>query len=100
MRKLPRPRRTREYEAYLLGAHHGLAPGEARSVMYDAERRIHEETDIPSDNLRDACAKCHAFARPLSWRRSPAEWKHFIDAHAARHNFRPNEEAVAFLAKA
>jgi quinohemoprotein amine dehydrogenase len=83
-----------------LSARHGLAPGEARPVMYDAERRIHEETNIPSDNLRNACAKCHAFARPLSWRRSPAEWKHFTDAHAARHNFRPNEEAVAFLAKA
>jgi quinohemoprotein amine dehydrogenase len=84
-----------------LSTHHGLAPEEARPVMYNIERRIHEETDIPNNNLRNACAKCHAFALPLSWRRSRADWKQFVDAHAVRYSFpRSEDEAVAFLAKA
>ena len=83
-----------------LSDHHGLAPGEARPVLYEPERRIVEETNIPSDTLREACAKCHDFARPLSWRRSPAEWQAFDDSHAKRYKYKPNAEAVAFLAKA
>jgi quinohemoprotein amine dehydrogenase len=83
-----------------LSTSHGLAPEEARPVMYDAERRIHEESNIPSDNLRDTCAKCHSFARPLSWRRSPEDWKRFADSHAARYNIRTTAEAVAFLSSA
>jgi quinohemoprotein amine dehydrogenase len=83
-----------------LSTYHGLAPEEAKPVMYDAERRIHEETNIPSENVRRACTKCHTFARALSWRRSLEDWKQFADLHAARFKFPPNDEAVAFLAKA
>jgi quinohemoprotein amine dehydrogenase len=83
-----------------LSSSHGLAPEEARSVMYNPERRIHEEDAIPNDRLRNACAKCHAFAVPLSWRRTRGDWKEFIDSHAARQEFPPNEESVAFFARA
>jgi quinohemoprotein amine dehydrogenase len=82
-----------------LSSSHGLAPEEARSVMYNAERRIREASDIPNDRLRNTCANCHAFAVPLSWRRSPGDWKAFIDSHAARQKFQPNEEAIAFFAR-
>ena len=64
------PAEARSIVKYLSN-YHGLAPEEARPVMYDPERRIHEETDIPSEDMRATCAKCHSFARPLSWRRSP-----------------------------
>jgi len=82
-----------------LSTYHGLAPAEARPVMYSAERRIHDETNISNDALRSACARCHALALPLSWRRSPAEWKQFADAHAARYRILPSEEAAAFLVR-
>ena len=83
-----------------LSARHGLAPEEAKPVMYNIERRIHEETNIPNNTLRNACAKCHAFALALSWRRSREDWKQFVDSHAARYSFPPNqEEAVVFFAK-
>jgi quinohemoprotein amine dehydrogenase len=82
-----------------LSQSHGLAAEEAKPFMYDAERLIHEET-IPSENVRRACARCHSFARALSWRRSPEEWKQFADLHAARFHFSPNPEAVAFLTQA
>jgi hypothetical protein len=83
-----------------LSTDHGLAPEEAKAVTYDPERRIHEET-IPNDNLRE-CARCHAFARPLSWRRSPEDWKQFIHSHAERYKISAAREAaaVAFLAQA
>jgi quinohemoprotein amine dehydrogenase len=83
-----------------LSTYHGLAPQEAKPVMYEAERRLNDELDIPSDSLREACAKCHSFARALSWRRSREDWKQFAESHAKRHKIPMSEEAVAFFAKA
>jgi quinohemoprotein amine dehydrogenase len=51
--------------------------------MYYAEHRIQDETNIPNDNVRGACANCHAMARPLSWRRSPEDWKDLANLHIA-----------------
>jgi quinohemoprotein amine dehydrogenase len=93
------PSEARSIVKYLSSSH-GLAPEEAEPVRYDTERRIHEETLVPSDTLRETCAKCHTFARPLSWRRSAADWKQFADSHAARYKIRPTAEALAFLTKA
>jgi quinohemoprotein amine dehydrogenase len=95
------PEEARPIVKYL-STSHGLAPEESRPVMFDAERRVHEETNIPTEGLRDVCAKCHSFARALSWRRSPAEWKQFADSHARRYQVRPRNEAeaLAYLAKA
>jgi quinohemoprotein amine dehydrogenase len=85
-----------------LSKYHGVAPQEAKPVMYFAERRIRDETDIPNEDLRDACTKCHAFARALSWRRSSEDWKQFMDSHAVRYKIAPEKEAaaVAYLVKA
>jgi quinohemoprotein amine dehydrogenase len=66
-----------------LSTSHGLAPDEARPVMYLAERRILDETNIPNDTVRGACANCHPFARPLSWRRSANDWKLLANLHVA-----------------
>ncbi len=66
-----------------LATYHGLAPEEAKSVLYFAEHRIQDETNIPDDSVRGACANCHAFARPLSWRRSADDWKLLTNLHVA-----------------
>src|SRR5262249_13827078 len=66
-----------------LSTHHGLAPEEAKRVIYDVERRIHEETGIPQA-VMTACARCHNFARVLSWRRSADDWKQFSETHGLR----------------
>src|SRR5579872_296192 len=52
------PAEARSMVMYL-STEHGLAPEEARGVMYDTERRIHDETKMGNENLRGACAKCH-----------------------------------------
>jgi quinohemoprotein amine dehydrogenase len=109
-----------------LATYHGLAPEEAKPIMYYAEHRIQDETNIPSDSVRGACANCHPLARPLSWRRSPEDWKYLVNLHIAlypqadeafrlginaggfdeeRHHLEPGaplpvDEALAFLAKA
>src|ERR1700685_412821 len=66
-----------------LATYHGLAPDEAKPIMYYAEHRIQDETNIPSDDVRGACANCHPMARPLSWRRSPEDWKMLANLHVA-----------------
>ncbi len=64
-----------------LATNHGLAPEEAKPVMYYAERRIQDETNIPNDEVRGACANCHALARALSWRRSAEDWRYLANLH-------------------
>jgi len=92
------PAEARSIVKYLSESH-GLAPEEAKPVMYDAERRVHEETLIPSESLRENCSKCHAFARALSWRRSAEDWKQFVATHADRYKVRSTADAVAYLSK-
>ena len=64
-----------------LSQDHGLAPQEAaQSRWYLEMRQVHTEA-IPSPEVRIACASCHPFARPQSWRRSPTEWKLLVNMH-------------------
>jgi quinohemoprotein amine dehydrogenase len=66
-----------------LATDHGLAPEEAKPVMYYAEHRMQDETNIPNDDVRGACANCHPIARPLSWRRSAEDWHYLANLHVA-----------------
>jgi len=66
-----------------LATYHGLAPEEAKPVMYYSEHRILDESNIPNDNVKGACTNCHPMARPLSWRRSPDDWKYLANLHIA-----------------
>lgn len=66
-----------------LGTFHGLAPEEAKPVAYFAEHRVLDETNIPNEAVRGACASCHEFARPMSSRRSKREWALLQAMHVA-----------------
>jgi quinohemoprotein amine dehydrogenase len=83
-----------------LSATHGLAPDEARAVMYYPERRIHDETGIADDDSLGACTTCHAAARPLSWRRSLDDWKQLAASHVTQYKVKQSDAAIAFLGKA
>jgi quinohemoprotein amine dehydrogenase len=63
-----------------LSTSHGLAPEEARPVMYIPERRTIDES-MPNDAVRQACASCHALGRARSWRRSKDEWNLLVAMH-------------------
>jgi quinohemoprotein amine dehydrogenase len=73
-----------------LSTEHGLAPEEAKSVMYLPEHRMVDETNIPNDVVRGACTTCHAFGRPMSWRRSKHDWQLLANLHVALY---PQAEA-------
>jgi quinohemoprotein amine dehydrogenase len=75
-----------------LSSSHGLAPEEAKPVMYMAEHRLVDET-YPSPVIRQTCASCHPLGRPASWRRSREEWQLLVNMHIA---FFPNAEGFAF----
>ena len=76
------PAEARSIVKYL-ATDHGLAPEEAKAVMYMAEHRLQDETNIPNDTVRGACTTCHAFGRALSWRRSKDDWKLLANLHVA-----------------
>jgi len=59
----------------------GLAPEETQPLMYEPERRVHDETGSANETLLKACAKCHTLAKALSWRRTPDDWKQFLSTH-------------------
>src|SRR6266481_5322357 len=63
-----------------LSTYHGLAPEEARPVMYMAEHRIQDEP-VPIEAVRTTCMGCHPFGRGLSWRRSKEDWKLLANMH-------------------
>ncbi|HEX3743558.1 MAG TPA: quinohemoprotein amine dehydrogenase subunit alpha [Bryobacteraceae bacterium] len=65
-----------------LSDYHGLAPEEAKPVMYMAEHRIQDEP-IPNESLRVTCMNCHALGRPFQWRRTREEWSLLADMHSA-----------------
>lgn len=79
------PEEARRIVQYL-GTHHGLAPEEAKPVMYLPENRLVDETNIPNETVRQACAACHAFAQPLSSRRSKREWALLQNMHVALYS--------------
>jgi len=87
------PENARHIVQYL-SRDHGLAPEEVAPVSWFLEKRaIEEEKVIPSEELRRACASCHPFAQPLSWRRSGEEWKLLADMHVG---YFPVTEFTAF----
>ena len=75
------PDEARKIVRYL-SDEHGLAPEEARPVEYFPEHRMVDEK-VPSEEITRSCVACHALAKPLSWRRSPEDWKMLANTHAA-----------------
>jgi quinohemoprotein amine dehydrogenase len=63
-----------------LSTYHGLAPEEAKPVMYMAEHRIQDEP-VPNEAMRTTCMGCHPLGRGLSWRRSKEDWKLLTNMH-------------------
>src|SRR5579863_375985 len=65
-----------------LSNYHGLAPEEAKPVMYMAEHRIQDEV-IPNESVRTTCMNCHALGRVFQWRRPREDWSLLADTHIA-----------------
>jgi quinohemoprotein amine dehydrogenase len=102
-----------------LATYHGLAPEEAKPVMFLAEHRAVDEKEAPKE-LQGTCNYCHAYSRALTWRRPKSDWLLLENMHMAqfitaettfRHTFflgvagadpngpEPGEIAMSYLAK-
>lgn len=90
------PEDARKLVQYLSNAH-GLAPAEAKLVMSLAERRQTVEASGARDPLTSACSKCHTVTTVLSWRRTPGEWKRFLDEHTAEYAVQAQPGVLADL---
>jgi quinohemoprotein amine dehydrogenase len=66
-----------------LATYHGLAPEEAKPVMFLAEHRAIDEKD-PVPELKGTCNYCHAYSRALTWRRPKSEWLMLENMHMAQ----------------
>ena len=75
-----------------LSDYHGIAPEEAAKVEYFYEHRMVDEK-IDNPEVAHGCASCHALAKPLSWHRTPEDWKYLKNMHVA---FFPAAEFTAF----
>src|SRR6476660_2959620 len=60
---------------------HGLAPEEARSIMFEAERRLVDFTYEADKDTHTLCSRCHSIGRVLSERRTRDEWTRLIAMH-------------------
>jgi len=73
------PAEARSVVKYL-STYHGLAPEEARGVMYMPEHRMQDEP-APNPAVQTTCMGCHPIGRGLSWRRSKEDWKLLTNMH-------------------
>jgi quinohemoprotein amine dehydrogenase len=64
-----------------LADNHGLAPEEARPIMFEADRSMVDFTYTANADTHNLCNKCHSMGRVLSERRTPDEWKLLITMH-------------------
>ncbi len=88
-----KPEEARHIVQYL-SREHGLAPEESAAVNWFLEKRtLEEEKNIPTEEIKRACASCHPIAQPNSWRRSAEEWKLLTDMHVG---YFPVTEFTAF----
>jgi quinohemoprotein amine dehydrogenase len=64
-----------------LADNHGLAPEEARPIMFEADRSMVDFTYEANADTHNLCSKCHSMGRVLSERRTPDEWGLLISMH-------------------
>jgi quinohemoprotein amine dehydrogenase len=76
-----------------LANEHGLAPEETEPIRWFLEMTQPQSEPIPSPAIRRACTTCHSFAKPESWRRTPAEWQLLKNMHVG---YFPLSQFVAF----
>jgi quinohemoprotein amine dehydrogenase len=74
------PEQARSILKYLAD-NHGLAPEEARPIMFDAARRMDDFTYTANADTHNLCNACHTMGRVLSERRTPEEWGLLVAMH-------------------
>lgn len=64
-----------------LSDNHGLAPEEAKPVTFETEHRLDPYTYAADKETAVVCSSCHSVGRPMSDRRTKAEWEGVLSMH-------------------
>ena len=73
---------AREIIRYLADAQ-GLTSSEAQGIAYALERQLNVQENVPNDDVRTLCTRCHSYARIAGERRTREEWLKLKDFHFA-----------------
>jgi quinohemoprotein amine dehydrogenase len=73
---------AREIIAYL-ASNQGLASSEAQPIAYALEKRRNVVEDVPNEDVKNVCTRCHSYARIAGERRTREEWFKLKDFHLA-----------------
>ena len=73
---------AREIIRYLADAQ-GLTSSEVQGIAYALERQLNVQENVPNDDVRTLCTRCHSYARIAGQRRTREEWLKLKDFHFA-----------------
>jgi quinohemoprotein amine dehydrogenase len=73
---------AREIIRYLADAQ-GLTSSEVQGIAYALERQLNVQENVPNDDVRTVCTRCHSYARIAGERRTREEWLKLKDFHFA-----------------
>ena len=76
------PLRRREIIGYL-AASQGLSSSEVQDIAYALEKRRNVVENVPNEDVKNACTRCHSYARIAAERRTREEWLKLKDFHLA-----------------
>ena len=73
---------AREIIRYLAD-NQGLTSSEVQGIAYAMEKRLNVEENVPNEDVRNLCTRCHSYARIAGERRTREEWLKLKDFHFA-----------------
>ena len=73
---------AREIIGYL-AASQGLSSSEVQDIAYALEKRRNVVENVPNEDVKNACTRCHSYARIAGERRTREEWLKLKDFHLA-----------------
>ena len=73
---------AREIIGYL-AASQGLSSSEVQDIAYALEKRRNVVENVPNEDVKNVCTRCHSYARIAGERRTREEWLKLKDFHLA-----------------
>ena len=73
---------AREIIGYLADSQ-GLSSSEVQDIAYALERRRNVVENVPNEDVKNVCTRCHSYARIAGERRTREEWFKLKDFHLA-----------------
>jgi quinohemoprotein amine dehydrogenase len=73
---------AREIIGYLADSQ-GLSSSEVQDIAYALERRRNVVENVPNEDVKNVCTRCHSYARIAGERRTREEWLRLKDFHLA-----------------